>query len=126
MKKLSLIIAFFFLFFFAKKDVYAQQCAPTRVINQYACVTGAASCFSFRKICSFSGNTCTNVGEPCGSTEGNCIEVCDGYRPTNTCNVVSDTVACTAAPSCNWSGYIKQCSSSASAGTCTETNTALT
>ncbi len=135
-----LIGTMFFVFasFLKPETIFAQVCAPTRIINQYACVTLGQTCNNWEPRCAWSGERCGlgDLGRAtgvCGDPgDGVCTNYCTSYTPTGppTCrNTGTQVVACSAAAAgCSWTNQIIDCNGGTSGGTgqCTESSVGVT
>lgn len=120
---LVLIFVGFVAFFGSTETAQAQTCSPTRVINQFACVTSQTSCVPGQQfnICSFTGDACS-AANPCGPAQGQCIPVCHEYQYSTNCQTTgTQVVSCSGPPSCQAQAVIRTCSGGgATPGSCLE------
>lgn len=129
-----------FLFFcvFRPTAAQAQSCAPTRIINQYACLTIGSTCSNWEQRCSWSGERCSplDVGTSNGVCsdpgDGVCTNYCTTYTPTGPpeCRATgTQVVSCTnAAAGCRYAGNIIDCNGGMTGGNgqCTESTVGVT
>ena len=127
----SILAVVFFLRFSESKEVFANQCAPTRIVNQYACRSssppsgcrdcGIAGCRRCQWQCAYTfGKVCDPRNSNCGPGEGECIATCQDFCTTGyECVVTSGTVPCDQA-SCSWTGSIRQCETQSAGSGCSE------
>ncbi len=126
------LTVFFFAIQSQTSKVHAQTCAPSRIINQYACTSGPSVCTQYSSKCSYSLTACTlgKVPSDCGPAQGSCIQVCDNFSlsgPPWCATTGSQTVGCSGAPSCQFNGSITTCSGGGSSNsTCMESAQNLT
>lgn len=125
MKKLLLFVmasSFFLLSFWVfVPSVSAQQCASTRVVNQYACVNND-QCQTEELRCSINGRSCGgDLDDPCLSDEGTCRSFCTSIGGGPECKTTAQAVTCNTS-SCQASVLLKNCSTSGGgvSGACNE------
>lgn len=130
MRKIIFSLASCLFFFLIAQPVSAQStCAPTRIINQFGCVSRQGSCSRNHTEC--SGNpgvprSC-GVGNPCPPATGSCVTICDAFNVVPSCEATgSITVGCNQG-TCSANAAPVTCSGGGGGpGSCTENTSNLT